>query len=45
MDHSNGPSRSRAPEPTKPSPASRGEEWMLDAVRYVFTTAMTDRRG
>ncbi len=45
MNRYNGPSRGRAPQPAKPSPASPGADWVLDAVRYVFTTAIADRRG
>ncbi len=34
----------RYPE-VAPRQAARRQEWLLDAVRHVFTAAMAERRG
>jgi hypothetical protein len=42
--HTATPTRDRHPE-AAPRQAALRQEWLLDAVRYVFAAAMADRRG
>lgn len=45
MNDMDNRTRSSSPHRTKPTPTSRGEEWMLEAVQYVFATSMAGKRA
>ncbi len=45
MDRSDNRSRRRAPRRAKPSPVSRGEGWMLEAMHHLLDTATADWRA
>ncbi len=45
MDQSNSLSHSRARHRARPAPASRGAEWILEAMHHLLDVATAERRG